>query len=105
RQPVLSLVPPTRAGTPLDSPRPPQHLGAEIGFFSVLHTWNQKIELHPHVHCVVPSGRLSLDHTHWIGSRQNYFLSSPWLGKVFSGKFATPSNRPSTTTSSASKET
>src|ERR1700737_2489749 len=95
----------TSAQTLLEVARDPKHLGAEIGFFSVLHTWNQKIELHPHVHCVVPSGRLSLDHTHWIGSRQNYFLSSPWLGKVFSGKFATPSNRPSTTTSSASKET
>src|SRR5215831_13578340 len=46
----------------------PTHLGAEIGFFSVLHTWNQKLQLHPHVHCVVPSGAISFDHTRWIRS-------------------------------------
>jgi len=39
-------------------------IGAEIGFFTVLHTWNQKLGLHPHVHCVVPAAGLSLDHTH-----------------------------------------
>jgi hypothetical protein len=77
----------TSAQTLLEVARDPKHLGAEIGFFSVLHTWNQKIELHPHVHCVVPSGGLSLDHTHWIRSRQNYFLPKPVLRKVFRGKF------------------
>src|ERR1022692_2925115 len=51
---------------PAYSPRDPRHLGAEIGFFSVLHTWDQRLQHHPHVHCVVPSGGLSLDHTHWI---------------------------------------
>src|ERR1019366_1190517 len=40
----------------------PKHLGAEIGFFSVLHTWNQKLQHHPHVHCVVPAGGLAPDH-------------------------------------------
>src|SRR3974390_2443804 len=53
----------------LEFARTPRHLGADLGFFSVLHTWNQKIELHPHVHCVVPAGGLSLDHTHWVPSR------------------------------------
>ncbi|HEY6370593.1 MAG TPA: IS91 family transposase [Candidatus Sulfotelmatobacter sp.] len=77
----------TSAQTLLEVARDPKHLGAQIGFFSVLHTWNQKIELHPHVHCVVPSGGLSLDHTHWIHSPQNYFLPQPGLRKVFRGKF------------------
>ena len=77
----------TSAQTLLEVARDPKHLGAEIGFFSVLHTWNQKIELHPHVHCVVPAGGLSLDHTHWIRSRENYFLPKPVLRKVFRGKF------------------
>ncbi len=77
----------TSAQTLLEVARDPKHLGAEIGFFSVLHTWNQKIELHPHVHCVVPAGGLSLDHTHWIRSPQNYFLPKPVLQKVFRGKF------------------
>jgi Putative transposase len=49
--------------TLLEVARDPKHLGAEIGFFSVLHTWSQKLELHPHVHCVVPDGGLSVDHT------------------------------------------
>jgi len=49
----------TTAETLLEVARNPLRLGAEIGFFSVLHTWNQKLELHPHVHCVVPAGGLS----------------------------------------------
>jgi hypothetical protein len=77
----------TSAQTLLEVARDPKHLGAEIGFFSVLHTWNQKIQLHPHVHCVVPSGGLSLDHTRWIRSRGNYFLPKPVLREVFRGKF------------------
>jgi len=67
--------------------RDPQHLGAEIGFFSVLHTWNQKLGLHPHVHCVIPAGGLSPDHTHWIRSRYRFFLPIKVLSRVFRGKF------------------
>src|SRR5580700_3976863 len=60
---VYSLLLRASAETLLDVARNPTHLGAEIGFFSVLHTWNQKLQIHPHVHCVVPAGGLSLDHT------------------------------------------
>jgi Putative transposase/Transposase zinc-binding domain len=67
--------------------RNPRHLGAEIGFFSVLHTWNQKLQLHPHVHCIVPAGGLSPDHTRWIRSRSRFFLPIPVLRRVFRGKF------------------
>ena len=35
-------------------------LKAEIGFFAILHTWGQKLDFHPHLHCVVPGGGLSL---------------------------------------------
>ena len=77
----------TSAETLLEVARDPKHLGAEIGFFSVLHTWSQKLNIHPHVHCVVPAGGLSLDHTHWVRSRENYFLPKPVLRKVFRGKF------------------
>jgi hypothetical protein len=73
--------------TLLEVARDPRHLGAEIGFFSVLHTWNQKVRLHPHVHCVVPAGGLSLDHTRWVHSPDNYFLPKAVLRKVFRGKF------------------
>jgi hypothetical protein len=57
------------------------------GFFSVLHTWSQKLTLHPHVHCVVPAGGLSPDHTLWISSRKNFFLPKLVLSRVFRGKF------------------
>jgi hypothetical protein len=75
------------AETLLQIARDPKHLGAEIGFFSVLHSWNQKLEHHPHVHCVVPAGGLSPDHTHWIASQQNFFLPVDVLAEVFRGKF------------------
>jgi hypothetical protein len=73
--------------TLLEVARNPQHLGAEIGFFSVLHTWNQKLEAHPHVHCIVPAGGLSPDHQRWIHPRYPFFLPIGVLRKVFRGKF------------------
>ena len=75
------------AETLLEVARDPRYLGAEIGFFAVLHTWNQKLGLHPHVHCVIPAGGLSLDHTHWVKSRARFFLSIHVLRRVFRGKF------------------
>jgi hypothetical protein len=77
----------TSAETLLEVARNPEHLGAEIGFFSVLHSWSQQLNLHPHVHCVVPAGGLSPDHTRWIHARENYFLPKKVLRKVFRGKF------------------
>jgi len=77
----------TSAETLLEVARDPKHLGAEIGFFSVLHTWNQKLEHHPHVHCVVPAGGLSFDHSHWVPSQPRFFLPIPVLRRVFRGKF------------------
>ncbi|MGB6473045.1 MAG: transposase, partial [Candidatus Sulfotelmatobacter sp.] len=58
---IYGLLLRASAETLLEVARNPRHLGAEIGFFSVLHTWNQKVQLHPHVHCVVPAGGLSRD--------------------------------------------
>jgi Putative transposase/Transposase zinc-binding domain len=75
------------AETLLEIARDPKRLGAEIGFFSVLHTWNQKLQHHPHIHCVVPAGGLSLDHTHWIPSHPKFFLPVDVLAEVFRGKF------------------
>ena len=65
----------------------PKHLGAEIGFFSILHTWNQQLLHHPHVHCVVPAGGLSADHGRWIPAANNFFLPVKVLSRVFRGKF------------------
>jgi len=75
------------AETLLEVARDPKHLGAETGFFSVLHTWNQKLEHHPHAHCVVPAGGLSPDHSRWVSSRSRFFLPIPVLRKVFRRKF------------------
>lgn len=75
------------AETLLEIARDPQHLGADIGFFSVLHSWNQKLEHHPHIHCVVPAGGLSPDRTRWIPSQQRFFLPVDVLAEVFRGKF------------------
>jgi Putative transposase len=84
---LYSLLFRTSAETLLEVARNPRHLGAEIGFFSVLHTWSQKLKIHPHVHCVVPAGGLSLDHTRWVRSRDNYFLPKDVLREIFRGKF------------------
>lgn len=65
----------------------PKHLGAEIGFFSVLHTWGQNLMLHPHVHCVIPFGGLSADHQQWLRPRYPFFLPVKVLSRVFRGKF------------------
>ena len=67
--------------------RNPEHLGAEIGFFSVLHTWSQQLKIHPHVHCVAPAGGLSLDRTRWVRSGKKFFLPKKVLRKIFRGKF------------------
>src|SRR6202521_2187921 len=84
---VYDLLFRTSAETLLEIARDPRHLGAEIGFFSVLHTWNQKLQLHPHVHCVIPSGGLSPNRLHWIKTRYAFFLPVQVLGGVFRGKF------------------
>jgi hypothetical protein len=65
----------------------PKHLGAKIGFMSILHTWGQSLCLHPHVHCVVPGGGLSPDGLHWISCKSGFFLPVRVLSRVFRGKF------------------
>jgi hypothetical protein len=84
---IYSLLFRTSAATLLEVARDPRHLGAEIGFFSVLHTWDQRLQHHPHVHCVIPAGGLAPDHTIWISSRRTFFLPVKVLGRVFRGKF------------------
>ena len=84
---IYDLLFRSSAETLLEVARNPEHLGAEIGFFSVLHSWSQQLHLHPHVHCVVAAGGLSPDHTRWIHAQENYFLPKKALRKVFRGKF------------------
>ncbi len=61
----------------------PKHLGAELGFFAVLHTWGQTLMLHPHLHCVIPGGGLSPDGTRWISCRNGFFLPVRVLSRLF----------------------
>jgi hypothetical protein len=77
------------ADTLLEVARDPRHLGAEIGFFSVLHTWDQRLQHHPHVHCVIAAGGLAPDHCAWVSSPRTFFLPVKALGRVFRGKFVT----------------
>jgi Putative transposase/Transposase zinc-binding domain len=65
----------------------PKHLGVRIGFLAVLHTWGQNLHHHPHIHCVVPGGGISLDRSHWISCRNNFFLPVRVLSRLFRGKF------------------
>jgi hypothetical protein len=61
----------------------PKHLGADIGFIAVLHSWGQNLDHHPHVHCIVPAGGISPDGKQWIGSRPNFFLPVRVLSRLF----------------------
>ena len=61
----------------------PRHLGADIGFFAVLHTWGQTLVHHPHLHCVVPGGGLSIDGTRWVSCRPGFFLPVRVLSRLF----------------------
>jgi hypothetical protein len=84
---VYHLLLRASAATLLEIAADPQHLGAQIGFLSVLHTWGQNLQHHPHVHCVIPAGGLSLDHRQWVHPRYAFFLPVKVLGRVFRGKF------------------
>ena len=66
---------------------PKRRLGAEIGFFGILHTWGQTLQRHPHIHYVVPGGGLSPDHSRWISTPTNFFLPVKVLSPVFRDKF------------------
>ena len=65
----------------------PKHLGSEIGFIALLHTWTQTLLDHPHIHCIVPGGGLSLDRLRWISSKKDFFIPVKVLSRKFRGKF------------------
>ena len=84
---LFTLLFEAAAATLLEVAADPKHLGAEIGFLSILHPWGQTLQPHPHLHCVVPGGGLSPDHQRWIASRVHFFLPVKVLSRVFRGKF------------------
>jgi len=84
---IYTLLFRASAATLLEIAADPKHLGAEIGFFSVLHTWGQNLLHHPHLHCVIPAGGLASDHKTWVHPKYRFFLPCGVLGRVFRGKF------------------
>ena len=77
----------TTAETMLEVAADPKHLGAKIGFLSILHTWGQNLRLHPHLHCVIPAGGFDPDYSRWIHPRYAFFLPVKVLSRVFRGKY------------------
>jgi Putative transposase/Transposase zinc-binding domain len=61
----------------------PKHLGARIGVIAVLHSWGQTLDHHPHVHCIVPAGDISLDGSRWVSCRPGFFLPVRVLSRLF----------------------
>src|SRR5438132_5916703 len=62
-------------------------LKGTLGIIAVLHTWDQILKDHFHLHCLVPAGALSFDHSHWIAARENFLFPVKALSRVFRGKF------------------
>ena len=77
----------TSAASLLELARDPKHLGADIGFLGVLHTWGQNLQVHPHIHYIVPAGGLALDGSRWIDSSHRFFLPVKRLSRVFRDNF------------------
>lgn len=73
--------------TLLELGRSPKYLGAQLGITALLHSWGQNLMFHPHLHCIVPSGGLSLDGKRWISSRKKFFIPVKVLSAKFKGKF------------------
>ena len=72
--------------TLFDLARDPKHLGGEIGFICILHTWGQNLMDHPHIHCIVTGGGLSPDGTRWVSCREGFFIAVKVLSRLFRGK-------------------
>ena len=80
---IYDLLFKASAETTLTIAADPKHLGARIGFISVLHTWGSALTHHPHVHMVVPGGGLSPNGSRWIACRPRYFLTVEVLSALF----------------------
>lgn len=94
REVLYDLLLEASAQTLLEVAAKARHLGARVGVLSVLHTWGQQLEHHPHVHCVVPGGGLACDRSgavaepwRWQSCRPTFFLPVKVLGQVFRGKY------------------
>jgi hypothetical protein len=86
-QVVYDLLFACASSTLLELAHDPKHLGAELGITIILHTWTRELHFHPHVHCIVTGGGLSLDGQRWVTTRLPRFLFPIWvMSKLFRGK-------------------
>lgn len=83
---VFDLLFAASAATLQELARDERHLGAELGITSVLHTWTRELAFHPHVHCIVTGGGLSLDGRRWVRARKDYLFPVHVMGALFRGK-------------------
>lgn len=83
KEAIYNILFATSAQTLLTIAADPKHLGAKIGFFSILHTWGQNLLHHPHIHCVVTGGGPSPDHKRWTQCRKNFLLPVRVLSRLF----------------------
>ena len=82
---VLSLLFKAVSETLLDFGK--SRLGGTLGVIAVLHTWDQTLKDHFHLHCLVPAGALSIDRNRWIAARKSFLFPVKTLSRVFRGKF------------------
>lgn len=87
REAVFHLLLTCSAEALLELGRDPKRLGAHLGITSVLHTWTRELLFHPHAHCIVTGGGLSLDEEQWIHTRPDFLFPVRVLGALFRGKF------------------
>jgi hypothetical protein len=65
-----------------------RHIGAHLGFLAVLHTWDQQLRPHPHLHCLVPAGGIAPDHSRWVRTRRpRYLMPTSVLAARFRKQF------------------
>ena len=62
-------------------------LGGTLGFLAILHTWDQKLLDHFHLHCIIAGGVISKDHQRWMACKNDYLFNQDALSLVFRGKF------------------
>jgi Putative transposase/Transposase zinc-binding domain len=86
REKVFNLLFASAAQTLLELGHDPKRLGALLGITAVLHTWSRDLSFHPHLHCIVTGGGLSLDGERWVACRRDYFMPVKVLGALFRGK-------------------
>lgn len=83
---VYGLLFEATSQTLLELGRDPERLGATLGVTSVLHTWSRTLAYHPHIHCIVTGGGLSLDRERWVATSPKFLFPLPVMSRLFRGK-------------------